>query len=488
MKLRYLFSTILASAFVFAGCEKNVPENFDNIQLDKTFVSIKTTGGSADLTITATEDWKFVIDENWPEAVSFIDSDIKAEHDVFGNLTNDAADIKSKKETWLKASVLSGKAGKTTVTFSAEKFDGGREFQLAIVCGSNKQHFIVRQGSLEAVTLTCKEIHDKASVGASYRTRGVVTQLGNYASYGAFWINDGTTEKDVQVYGSTSDSREAYPDIAVGDSVTFVGTWSSYKNFENVEIVKHVKSLVKIATDSKTLSKEGGEFDVKVAYKGVGVLASVPEEYRSWVSVVDMRNLKGTPTKIEPNPADTAIVTISVLPNADTQRTASVVFSSQSGKASSSMTYDFTQEGTVVVDNPYASNVAFIVGTSSYIDGVATVNGIENVATLKLGTASKVGTGTVVLPKGIKTVSFYAVAWKGSKDVVTLLFKVGETSVGTQEIAANDGATGNAPYTITVTDTDKYTLTLDSPLAAETEVAVTTTAVGRAIIFGVNAK
>ena len=125
--------------------------------------------------------------------------------------------------------------------------------------------------------------------------------------------------------------------------------------------------------------------------------------------------------------------------------------------------------------------------SSAYTDGVATVNGTANVFTLKLGTSKLNGTATVTIPAGATEVSFYAVGWKNTN--ATLQFSVGGQVVGTQAIASNTGATGNAPYTMTVTDSDKYTLSLGGALAADTEVTVETTGSAyRAILFGIQAK
>ena len=135
----------------------------------------------------------------------------------------------------------------------------------------------------------------------------------------------------------------------------------------------------------------------------------------------------------------------------------------------------------------FSSNVKFGTVSSAYTDGVATVNEVANVATLKLGTSKLYGEGTVTLPAGTTKVTYYAVAWKGTS--ATLEFSVGGTVVGTQKIAANVGATGNAPYTMTVTDSDCYTINLPSALEAETVVTVKTVTDGyRAIIFGANAQ
>lgn len=115
------------------------------------------------------------------------------------------------------------------------------------------------------------------------------------------------------------------------------------------------------------------------------------------------------------------------------------------------------------------------------------MNGVANVATLKFGTSKVYGEGTITLPAGTTRVTYYAVAWKENPS--KLEFSVDGTVVATQAIAANDGATGNSPYTITVTDSDKYTVSLSSALTAETKVTVKTVETGyRAIIFGVVAE
>ena len=69
MKLRYLFSIILSSVLVFASCEEKITDSWENIKLDQTYLSIAENGGSATLTIDATEDWAFVTDDVWPEVI-----------------------------------------------------------------------------------------------------------------------------------------------------------------------------------------------------------------------------------------------------------------------------------------------------------------------------------------------------------------------------------------------------------------------------------
>lgn len=123
----------------------------------------------------------------------------------------------------------------------------------------------------------------------------------------------------------------------------------------------------------------------------------------------------------------------------------------------------------------------------AYTDNVLNVNGVENVANLKLGSSKAYGEGTVTLPAGTTKVTFWSVAWKGAPSKLEL--SVGGVALGTQEVAANDGATSVSPYNITVTDSDKYTVTLPTALAEETVVTVKTVETGkRAFIFGVIAE
>ena len=142
---------------------------------------------------------------------------------------------------------------------------------------------------------------------------------------------------------------------------------------------------------------------------------------------------------------------------------------------------------------PFATNVNYTLGSSSYDDGVMNVTLGENtyneVFTLKFGTSKKYGDATITLPAGTKKVTYYAIAWKGNP--ASLKFSVGDNVMATQDIAANDGASGNSPYTATVSDSDKYEIVFESALAADTAVKVETfegTNTGfRALLFGIQA-
>lgn len=125
-----------------------------------------------------------------------------------------------------------------------------------------------------------------------------------------------------------------------------------------------------------------------------------------------------------------------------------------------------------------------------------TANG-ETASGFKLGTGSKSGAfeSAAVGVTGDKTLGFYAVAWKGKKATLYIKVNNGGTINGTStfELNANDGASGNAPFTLQeLGDNDYYTVSI-SGLTAESTISFSTsenftvdgTSNGRAIVCGV---
>lgn len=329
MKLRYLFSAILASA-LFVGCNDEELGTLSNIELEDSYLSIPNAGGSAVLTVSATDPWEFVTNDTWPEV-------IKRDKD---------GSIKSKTPSWLSADKMSGEVGETKVTFSAAAFEGGRELELTIKVGHNSQFVRVRQGSMTAVTVTCAEANASPE-GKNVRVKGVCTAIEN-TTYGNWHLADETGS--VYIYG-TLDKKGAAKNFAslgieLGDVVTVEGPVGSYKGnpqLVNVSVVSIKKSLIKVVNTSATIAKKGGEFSVKVAYKGNGVFPSVPEDC-DWVKYVGMDYVKGVPTKIEPNPADTAVAKFSVAANDGAARSCDIKFASYKGSDSSDGTFTVSQK------------------------------------------------------------------------------------------------------------------------------------------------
>lgn len=353
MKLRYLFTAII-SALLFVSCsEDNEPAgNLGSISLSETYVSLPTEGGSAKVAVSATQDWKF-------------------ENVIFSSETGKTQLVTTKDtvDAWFTVSHVSGTAGQSELVFSADAFEGGREVELQINVGGNTQFLMVRQGTAKAVMATCAEVL-AGTDGKTYKIKGTCTSIAN-TTYGNWYINDGTGE--VYIYG-TLDSKGATKNFAswgleVGDVVELEGprtTYGSTVELVDVTIIKITKSLVKVVTESANIAKEGGELEVKVAFKGNGAYVSVPEECQSWVHLANTEYVAGEATKIEPNPADTAVFTFNVIENKKGPRKGSVEFTS----GSSSVSYTFTQAGANVT---VAEFLAAQVGDAQYsLTGVVT--------------------------------------------------------------------------------------------------------------------
>lgn len=121
---------------------------------------------------------------------------------------------------------------------------------------------------------------------------------------------------------------------------------------------------------------------------------------------------------------------------------------------------------------PFDSNVlAFTTGANCYTDNVVNVTYgeqvYENVANMKFGTSKKFGEGYLTIPGGTKKISFYAVGWNGAsatlKISACLSWTEGQTpsemtymEFASKKVQENSGASGSAPYSIVVTDDDRY--------------------------------
>lgn len=192
--------------------------------------------------------------------------------------------------------------------------------------------------------------------------------------------------------------------------------------------------------------------------------------------------------KVSPESGDgNGTVTVSFAENTtDKDVTVKLTVSTTAEVATKSYTVTLTHKGVSAAGTEdFSSSVEWTLGTNAFSEK-ATVNGIADVPVLKIGSSKKAGSATLKIPAGTTKVSFYGVTWKGK--TATIKASVGETQVATQDLTANEGATGNTPYKLTVEDTDKYTITLPAKLEADTDVTVTTTTKARAILFAIRAE
>ena len=143
-------------------------------------------------------------------------------------------------------------------------------------------------------------------------------------------------------------------------------------------------------------------------------------------------------------------------------------------------------------EGQYEPNITWTLGTNAYDNTLsgdnkqtATVNGVQVSNLLKLGTSKKVGDATLHVPAGSTKLGFYCVAWKGKKAQVK--FSAGGAEITTINPAANDGATGNAPYTaLNVADSDYYEVEVPAG-ATDIKVETLDASNGRALFVGLKA-
>ena len=192
--------------------------------------------------------------------------------------------------------------------------------------------------------------------------------------------------------------------------------------------------------------------------------------------------------KVSPESGDgNGTVTVSFAENTtDKDVTVKLTVSTTAEVATKSYTVTLTHKGVSAAGTEdFSSSIEWTLGTNAYSEK-ATINDVKGVSVLKIGSSKKAGTATLKIPAGTTKVSFYGVAWKGK--TATIKASVGETQVATQALAANEGAANTTPYTLTVEDSDKYTITLPAKLEADTDVTVTTTTNARAILFAIRAE
>ena len=402
--------------------------------------------------------------------------------------------IPEENKSWISVSGMNVSGTSAVVSFNiAENAGGDRSSELSFkTTKSGKEYTAVTSFSQKGAIIeaTAAEINAAADGDTQYRITGYVSKVAN-TQYGNLYIRDHSGE--VFVYGTNDFANTG---IEEGDIITVVGPKTSHngtpqmKNvtLENRIDVKDIDlaSFKALADDSETWYRISGtvaestEPNTKLDLETYGNLALTDGTNEVYVYGVvpgwgGASKLFGTlGVKLGDN------LTIVCHKASFTKNDYTL---HQASKA-----FYVSHETPADPEAPlgtYASNVKYTLGANAYDDGVATVNGTENVATIKLGSSKNIGTATVTLPKGTTSVSFYAVAWNGK--TATLQFSIGGTVIGNQAVVGNAGATGSAPYTLTVADTDKYSLTM-AALEADTEVTVTTVEAVRVILFGIQAK
>ena len=327
MKKISIFSVVLALAVLLTGCVKeSAMKSLKELEISNSYVPIPPEGGSFTVTFKANEAWKFK--EDIPE--------------------------------WINISATSGAANaETSVTFSADACEYGREAVLQIETGVHVQFMTVRQGNMVAEEVTCKEAMT-GTAGKTYKIKGAVTKIVN-TTYGNLYLTDGSITPDdkldenaAYVYG-TLDAKGAEKNflslgIEVGDVITIEGPLSYFgttPELVNVTVLNIEKSLLKLTAESADVARDGGNLSVKVAYKGSGAYASILDGAESWITLKSTDYISGVPTKIEKAPADTMVFNFAVAANEAASREGKIQFSSSNSGGSSSAVFTLTQAGAI---------------------------------------------------------------------------------------------------------------------------------------------
>ena len=417
MKLKYIIPSFIVLVAMLVGCKDDYePAHLNDIRVSSSYLSISQDGGSASLTITANSAW----------TIENVD----------------------KKNNWLTFTPASGDAGETNVTFTAGSVLSARTATVKVISGSSVQEVNLVQGKTVAETATCEQVIAGAD-GKTFRVRASITQIVN-THYGNMYVSDGTGT--VYIYGTNDKDGKAANDpiaswgLEVGDIVTLEGPKTTYNGtveLVNASVIKVEKWFVKMIDPetAPTIEKEGGIKKVKAAFKGKGIIPTIADDC-NWIHYKDLAITAGTVTAVEPNPADTAVISFIIDPNEGAARKGAVTFLSTTGTASSSVTWEIVQKG---VSNPSGGGG----GSQTGADGSTIVSIADfNAAPVSTEVWYQL-TGTVKnLKDGDQYGNFDLVDESGSVYVYGLLSEKGGDKKKFQELVAAKGIKEGSKITI----------------------------------------
>lgn len=315
------------------------------------------------------------------------------------------------------------------------------------------------------------------SMDAYYQITGTITKIED-ATYGNIYIED-EAGTEVYIYGVAENNQLInasfgnIEDLNAGDIITVIGCRGEYKGsaqMVNGYYVSHIDGeepepevpgeIMKV-TVKEFLEKN---VDDNVYYQLTGTIANLTNETYGNFDLVDetgtvyVYGLKASQDASNQSFGELGLKEGDIVTLVGTR-------AEFKGEAQVGGAYYISHEP----GEPVVSEFPWTLGEKAYTEE-ATVNG-ETKTVLKLGTSKLSGDATLTVPAGTKSMTFYAVSWKGVPSDLTFSGADG-MSPATVSPAANEGASNSSPYTITVSDTDKYTVTFASALAADTAIKV----------------
>lgn len=400
MKLRYIFTALVATLALAVGCEKETSEFLKEVQVSSSYVALPTSGGSTSINVTATDSWSF-----------------------------------DKLPNWLTISPMSGNAGETSVTFSAGATLDGRTASLVLNCGGRTQNINVIQGLATVSVATCAEIIAGPD-SKTYRVSGVVEDIYN-TQYGNWYLNDGTGR--ITIYGTldAKGNTKNFSSLGLenGDQVTVEGpktTYGTTVELVDVTVISIVKNLIKV--DSLTVAGvkcseipvEGGEITAHIMCKGNGINASIPDDAKDWLSISSVDGANNT-------------ITFKAVANEGGDRSTILSFSTSDGKKSYTAEAEVIQKGSILPVSCAEFNAA-PAGTAQY-----RVSGIVTKITSTADNEKKYGTNLYIKDASGEEVYLYG-SVDANGDIDPLVpnhgVKVGDilTLVGAKSVYEKTGA------------------------------------------------
>lgn len=284
MKLRHIFTALVAATLAFVGCQQE--EKFlEEVQVSKSLIALPIEGGSDEITVTAADKWEIT---GIPE--------------------------------WLTVAPVSGEAGETVVKFSAEASEENQEAVLHLNCGVVSQVITVFQMAekVEIPLSTCADVNNNGVDGKVYRVKGTCTSIAN-TQYGNWYLTDDTGT--VYIYGTLyNGATQQFTKLGleVGDIVTVEGPRKNYNGtieLVDVTVIEIEKSLLKLEKMISTpLPLEGGVATALLTVKDGDFSVEIPED-AAWLTA-------GEPTKV----GDLTCVELTAAPNEGGARKTTVTF------------------------------------------------------------------------------------------------------------------------------------------------------------------
>lgn len=328
---RYLVS-ILAGVIALAACQQEAAPLGSKISVDKT--SIEVAGQNAEkqtLAVEADGDW-VVVTPSWIIAnPSYGTGDATVELSFKDNLENGKEELAAARTAKVYFSVAEAQA----VVEVSQEGDPDK-------------------APAEVTVVTCEEFNAKADGEGPFRLTGTIV---NVEAVSASYKNANFTIADesgkVSLYRVGPGSDEFGDDLkienyglAVGDIVTvegMVGSYNGSKQMVQGVIMDHVKSLLSVNAEPVNLTKEAGNFTLKVAVINdeeakANTLYNAPEVDVDWL-VFDGWTMDGKKVLAQ---FSYEAYDVKAAP-----RTATITFSAGNGVQSFSTVIEVTQKGDI---------------------------------------------------------------------------------------------------------------------------------------------